>query len=69
MLAPTGPSAQCPEYHGPVRCTTDDADMLPRVSEQQLVANIDESRILCGHCGIMCKFDARVTFELGRSPL
>ena len=60
MLALTGPV-----YRG----TTDDADMLPRVSEQKLVANIDESRILCGHCGIMCKFDARVTFELGRSPL
>ena len=51
MLAPIGPV-----YRG----TTDDADMLPRVSEQKLVANIDESRILCGHCGIMCKFDARL---------
>ena len=45
------------------RGTTDDTDMLPRVLEQKLVANIDESRILCGHCGIMCKFG------IGRSPL
>ena len=43
-----------PGYHG--RCLKTSL----RVSEQKLVANIDESRILCGHCGIMCKFYARV---------
>ena len=38
-------------------------------SEQKLVANIEKSRILCGHCGFMCKYDTQLTFEHDRSPL
>ena len=61
MLAPT--STTCMKFKFPK------GNIWTWVFKHKLVANIDKSRILCGHCGIMCKYDTQLTFEHDRSPL